>query len=72
LGAAGATELIATVKSIQESILHPTINYQYRDPDCDLDYVPNRARPKEVKIALSNSFGFGGHNVCLALRKFAD
>ncbi len=71
LGAAGATELIATVKSIQESILHPTINYQYRDPDCDLDYVPNRARPKEVKIALSNSFGFGGHNVCLALRKFA-
>lgn len=70
LGAAGATELIATVKSIQESILHPTINYQYPDPDCDLDYVPNQARKKEVKVALSNSFGFGGHNVCLAVMRF--
>ncbi len=70
LGATGATELIATVKSIEESIIHPTINYQYEDPECDLDYVPNRARKKEVKVALSNSFGFGGHNVCLAVRKF--
>jgi len=70
LGATGATELVATVKSIQESVIHPTLNYEYQDPDCDLDYVPSRSRRQEVKVALSNSFGFGGHNVCLALRRF--
>jgi len=70
LGAAGGAELIATVLCIKHQTLHPTINYTTPDPECDLDYVPNKARPAEVKAALSNSFGFGGHNVCLAVRKF--
>jgi len=69
LGAGGAVELIATIMSIREGVLHPTINYEFPDPACDLDYVPNRMRPAEVKVAISNSFGFGGHNVCIAVRK---
>jgi 3-oxoacyl-[acyl-carrier-protein] synthase II len=69
LGASGAAEAIATIMSIYEDAIHPTINYETPDPDCDLDYVPNKARKQEVSIALSNSFGFGGHNVCLAFRK---
>jgi 3-oxoacyl-[acyl-carrier-protein] synthase II len=71
LGAGGAVELIATVMSIQEGVLHPTINYEFPDPDCDLDYVPNKMRKMEVNAAVSNSFGFGGHNISLAVRKFA-
>lgn len=71
LGAGGAVELIATVKSIQEGILHPTANYEFPDPECDLDYVPNQMRKVEVNVAISNSFGFGGHNICIALRRFA-
>jgi 3-oxoacyl-[acyl-carrier-protein] synthase II len=70
LGAGGAVELIATIKSIQEGILHPTINYEFPDPQCDLDYVPNKMREANINVALSNSFGFGGHNVCIAVKRF--
>ncbi|MFH1856361.1 MAG: beta-ketoacyl-ACP synthase II [Candidatus Omnitrophota bacterium] len=70
LGAAGGIETIATSLSIKEGIIPPTINYQYPDPDCDLDYVPNTARKADIEIALTNSLGFGGHNAILALRKF--
>jgi 3-oxoacyl-[acyl-carrier-protein] synthase II (EC 2.3.1.41) len=70
LGAAGAVEAIFTVKAIREGILPPTMNLQNPDPDCDLDYVPNESRKKEIRAALSNSFGFGGHNAVLAFRKF--
>jgi 3-oxoacyl-[acyl-carrier-protein] synthase II len=62
LGAAGAMEAVACIKSLQTGIVHPTINYETPDPDCDLDYVPNRARETHPRTALSNSFGFGGHN----------
>jgi len=71
-GAAGAVEAIISVKAIQEGVIPPTINYEYPDPDCDLDYVPNEARPAQVKIALSNSFGLGGHNACLLLKAFEE
>jgi len=67
LGASGAVELIATVLSIVHGVVHPTINYQTPDPACDLDYVPNQAREMRVRRALSNSFGFGGHNCSLAV-----
>ncbi len=70
LGAGGAVELITTVMSIREGVLHPTINYEFPDPECDLDYVPNQMREAEVNVAISNSFGFGGHNICIAVRKF--
>jgi 3-oxoacyl-[acyl-carrier-protein] synthase II len=67
LGASGGVELIACVLSIQNSVVHPTINYHTPDPDCDLDYVPNTAREMPVRRAISNSFGFGGHNCCLVV-----
>jgi 3-oxoacyl-[acyl-carrier-protein] synthase II len=67
LGASGAVELIATILSIRHGVVHPTINYTTPDPDCDLDYVPNEARQLKVRRAISNSFGFGGHNCCLAV-----
>jgi 3-oxoacyl-[acyl-carrier-protein] synthase II len=70
LGAGGAVELIAVIKSLDEGVLHPTINYEFPDPECDLDYVPNRMRKAEIKVALSNSFGFGGHNISIAIKKF--
>lgn len=70
LGAAGAAELIACAKAIESKVLPPTINYEYPDPECDLDYVPNEAREKEVNVAMSNSLGFGGHNATLAIKKF--
>jgi 3-oxoacyl-[acyl-carrier-protein] synthase II len=72
LGAAGAIEALATIMTIYTGIIHPTINYENPDPECDLDYVPNEARKKEVNVAISNSFGFGGHNVCLAFKKFEE
>jgi 3-oxoacyl-[acyl-carrier-protein] synthase II len=67
LGASGGVELIATVLSIKHGVVHPTINYQTPDPACDLDYVPNTAREMRIKRAISNSFGFGGHNCCLVI-----
>jgi 3-oxoacyl-[acyl-carrier-protein] synthase II len=70
LGGSGAVEAVACVKTITEGIIHPTINYEFPDPDCDLDYVPNVARQKEVRTALSNSFGFGGQNACLVFKKY--
>jgi len=70
MGAAGAVEAIACVKTIQEGIIHPTINYEYPDPECDLDYVPNVARPADVKVALSNSAGFGGHNATIVIKAY--
>jgi 3-oxoacyl-[acyl-carrier-protein] synthase II len=71
LGAAAGVEAIVTVRALEEKIAPPTINYTTKDPDCDLDYVPNEARPLEIDVALSNSFGFGGHNACVALRRFS-
>jgi 3-oxoacyl-[acyl-carrier-protein] synthase II len=71
LGAAGAVETVVSVLAIQHNLLPATINLAEPDPACDLDYVPNSVRPAQVDVALSNSFGFGGHNVCLALRRFA-
>ncbi len=70
LGAAGVVELIATILSMEKEILPPTINYEFPDPECDLDYVPNKARPKKINVALSNSLGFGGHNATLVVRKY--
>ena len=65
LGAAGALESLFCIMSIQENVLPPTINYTTPDPECDLDYVPNQKRAADVKYAMTNSFGFGGHNACL-------
>lgn len=70
LGAAGGVEAIASVKAINEGIIPPTINYEYPDPECDLDYVPNKARHSDIEVAMSNSFGFGGHNASIVLRKY--
>ena len=72
LGAASAIESVATVLSIEKGVIFPTINYEEPDPECDLDYVPNKAREAIVKVALKNSFGFGGHNVSLVFKKFED
>jgi 3-oxoacyl-[acyl-carrier-protein] synthase II len=68
LGAAGAMEAVYTVLTVVHDMIPPTINYEYPDPECDLDYVPNVARSARVRVALSNSFGFGGANACLAFR----
>ena len=72
LGGAGAIEAVACVKTIQTGTIHPTINYEVPDPECDLDYVPNEARQAEVQTTLSNSFGLGGQNACLVLRRFVE
>jgi 3-oxoacyl-[acyl-carrier-protein] synthase II len=71
LGASGAIELVATCKTIETSIIHPTINLDKVDPECDpkLDFVPKVAKERKVNYALSNSFGFGGHNCCLVIGK---
>ncbi|WP_338472157.1 beta-ketoacyl-ACP synthase II [Niallia sp. XMNu-256] len=70
LGAAGGIEAIFSVLAIQEGIIPPTINYQTPDPDCDLDYVPNEARKREINTVLSNSLGFGGHNATIVFKKY--
>jgi len=72
LGAAGAVEGIALALTLKNGIIPPTINYETPDPDCDLDYVPNEARKKDVKVGLSNTFGFGGHNATIVMRKYQD
>jgi 3-oxoacyl-[acyl-carrier-protein] synthase II len=69
-GAAGAIESVAAVQTIVTGMVHPTINYEHPDPDCDLDYVPNEARRLDVDVVLKNSFGFGGHNACLVFKRF--
>jgi beta-ketoacyl-acyl-carrier-protein synthase II len=72
MGATGALEAILCVKAIHDGVIPPTIHYQTPDPACDLDYVPNQARERRVRVALSNAFGFGGHNAVLVLREFID
>jgi 3-oxoacyl-[acyl-carrier-protein] synthase II len=72
LGAAGAVEAIATLLSINRGMIHPTINYENPDPECDLDYVPNTARRKDVRVAISNGFGFGGHNAVVVLGRYQE
>ena len=71
LGAAGALEATFTTLAIRDGKLPPTINYEVEDPECDLDYVPNEARDANVEVAVSNSFGFGGHNACVVFKKFS-
>ena len=70
LGASGALEALACVMAIRDNVVHPTINYEEPDPACDLDYVPNQSRQVDVRVALSNAFGFGGQNACLVFRQF--
>jgi 3-oxoacyl-[acyl-carrier-protein] synthase II len=70
LGASGAIEAIISTLAVQRDIVPPTINYEVPDPECDLDYIPNEAREWKTEVALSNNFGFGGHNACLVIRKF--
>ena len=70
LGAAGAVEAIACAKALEEGIIPPTAGYQVPDPACDLDYVTEGARKCDIKVALSNSLGFGGHNATLCLKKY--
>jgi 3-oxoacyl-[acyl-carrier-protein] synthase II len=72
LGAAGAIEAMFTILAIRDGKLPPTINYEVEDPTCDLDYVPNEARDADVKVAVSNSFGFGGHNACVVFKRYED
>ena len=72
LGAAGALEFLVSSLVVRDGVIPPTINYQNADPECDLDYTPNKAAQRDVEVALSNSFGFGGHNVALAVRKYRE
>lgn len=72
LGAAGGVEAIATALALKEGIIPPTINYNTPDPECDLDYVPNKARVQNIEYAMSNSLGFGGHNAAIVLKKYTD
>jgi len=70
MGATGALEAIFCVQAVREGVLPPTIHYETPDPECDLDYIPNTAREKDIDLAISNAFGFGGHNAVLAIRKY--
>jgi 3-oxoacyl-[acyl-carrier-protein] synthase II len=70
LGAAGAIEAIFTTMAVNRNVLPPTINYDEPDPECDLDYIPNESREAEVRVGVSNSFGFGGHNACIVVKQF--
>jgi 3-oxoacyl-[acyl-carrier-protein] synthase II len=72
LGASGAVEAVISVKTIQDCMVAPTINYQHPDPDCDLDYVPNTNRAVQIEHVMSNSFGFGGHNATIIISRFTD
>src|SRR5256712_2679008 len=72
LGAAGAVEAIFSTLAIRDGKLPPTINYEVEDPECDLDYVPNESRDADVRVSVSNSFGFGGHNACVVLKRMGD
>ena len=72
LGAAGGLEAVFSVKALMENMLPPTINYEFPDPDCDLDYIPNVARAAEVEYVLSNNFGFGGTNACLIFKRYSE
>jgi 3-oxoacyl-[acyl-carrier-protein] synthase II len=72
LGASGAIEAIACIFAVRDGIVPPTINYENPDPECDLDYIPNESRQVDVRHALSNNFGFGGHNACLVVKRFED
>ncbi len=70
VGVTPVLEAIFAVKAIYESVIPPTIHYETPDPECDLDYVPNTARQKDIRVAMSNSFGFGGHNAVLVLKEY--
>jgi 3-oxoacyl-[acyl-carrier-protein] synthase II len=70
MGAAGGVEAITVILTLEKGVIHPTLNYEFPDPECDLDYVPNKARPKEVRTALSISAGFGGVNSTILFRKY--
>ena len=72
LGAAGGVEAIAVFLTTEKGIIHPTLNYEFPDPECDLDYVPNQARKKEVNLSLSISAGFGGVNSAILIKKFEE
>jgi 3-oxoacyl-[acyl-carrier-protein] synthase II len=72
LGASGAIEAIACILAVRDGIVPPTINQEVPDPECDLDFIPNESRKVKVDVALSNNFGFGGHNACLVIKKFEE
>jgi 3-oxoacyl-[acyl-carrier-protein] synthase II len=72
LGGAGALESVVCVKTLQTGIIHPTINQDHPDPECDLDWVPGKCRKADVRIVLKNSFGFGGQNACLVFKRFEE
>jgi 3-oxoacyl-(acyl-carrier-protein) synthase len=72
LGAAGGLEAVFSVLALRDGVIPPTINYETPDPQCDLDYTPNRSRKKELRVAMSNSFGFGGHNASLIFSRLPD
>jgi 3-oxoacyl-[acyl-carrier-protein] synthase II len=72
MGAAGSVEAVFCVKTFESDILPPTINYENRDPECDLDYIPNQARAARVDHIMSNSFGFGGHNATLIFSRYSE
>jgi 3-oxoacyl-(acyl-carrier-protein) synthase len=71
MGATGALETIICVQAVKNNVLPPTINYVEPDPECDLDYVPNESREADTKVAISNAFGFGGHNAVLVIKEYA-
>jgi 3-oxoacyl-[acyl-carrier-protein] synthase II len=72
IGAAGAVEAVFCVQALQTDMLPPTINYENPDPHCDLDYIPNQARPAHIDHIMSNSFGFGGHNATLIFSRYSE
>ena len=72
LGAAGAVEAIICIKSMEESLIPPTINYKEKDEECNLNIVPNEPIKKELKYVMSNSLGFGGHNACIIMKKMGE